>query len=53
MKYLYGLAVVVLIVVGVAFYNGRESYAEGAQDVLMTSELDIKGLTKIGGNCEQ
>lgn len=49
MKYLYGLAVVVLIVVGAAFYNGRESNVEGAQGVLMTSELHIKGLTRIGG----
>lgn len=53
MKYLYGLAVVVLIVVGVAFYYGRESNVEPAQGVLMTNELDIKGLTKIGDNCEQ
>lgn len=53
MKYLYGLAVVVLVVVGVAFYNQRESHTERVQGVLMTNELHIKGLTKIGGNCEQ
>lgn len=53
MKYLYGLAVAVLIVVSVSLYNGRESHTESVQGVLMTNLDNVQGLTKIGGNCEQ
>lgn len=53
MKYLYGLSVVVLIVVSVTFYYGRESNVKPAQGVLMTNLDNVQGLTKIGGNCEQ